>query len=586
MASNELFWFRGSVNEAIIKSKNERKVFIVFINGTDDISAKMNGLYESLSQKLSELPLVAIKLEAQSDNCKLFSQIYPVIVIPSTYFIDSNGVAIEIIGGSVEDQNVLLEKINKSIDIYKQSLSSNATKNIDKSETSVDKQRVSKTPPKESTPEPSVASPSAASSSSTSSATTTSPESERPSLDAKVERANQLIEALRQKKAKEEEERERADEIERRKGVKEMLSSKRQREDKEAMDLVKEREREKREERAARERVLAQIAADREERRARNMAFTEPKATQSNDADSESIQQEVRQRIDTKARIQLRLPDGSTRNNVFEANDTLESVRQFVITNLNIRAFTLATPFPRREFATDDYSQTLQHLLLSPSSVLIVVPSSGLVPSSRALSSQSFVWQMITSLISPFTLVWNLVNRFFGSNPNVSNESNRNEPTVSRSAAEKRTTKGFYNKDGNIARMRDTADDDSDDTNTWNGNSTQQIVSECLSSEPMTNSTPEPNTSPDGDSEDTDHMDHNHHNDEEQHMEMQADQEVQQLDQQIEELTQLDTKLDQISHFLDKIEEKNESLRQQINSFLNDIKEENSVKNTNNQKNN
>ncbi|CAG2178869.1 unnamed protein product [Oppiella nova] len=134
--------------------------------------------------------------------------------------------------------------------------------------------------------------------------------------------------------------------------------------------------------------------------------------------------------------------------------------------------------------------------------------------------------------------------------------------------------------------MRDTADDDSDDTNTWNGNSTQQIdcCSECLSSDPMTNSTPEPNTSPDGDSEDTDHMDHD--NDEEQHMEMQADQEVQQLDQQIEELTQLDTKLDQISHFLDKIEEKNESLRQQINSFLNDIKEENCVKNNNNQKNN
>jgi hypothetical protein len=35
----------------------------------------MNQFYENLSKELSDMPLVAIKLEAQSDNCRLFSQI-------------------------------------------------------------------------------------------------------------------------------------------------------------------------------------------------------------------------------------------------------------------------------------------------------------------------------------------------------------------------------------------------------------------------------------------------------------------------------------------------------------------------------
>ncbi len=35
----------------------------------------MNEFYENLSKELSDMPIVAIKLEAQSDNCRLFSQI-------------------------------------------------------------------------------------------------------------------------------------------------------------------------------------------------------------------------------------------------------------------------------------------------------------------------------------------------------------------------------------------------------------------------------------------------------------------------------------------------------------------------------
>ncbi|CAG2116541.1 unnamed protein product, partial [Medioppia subpectinata] len=408
MSSETMFWFKGSVNEAINKSRAERKLFVVFINGTDDISAKMNGLYESLSHLLCELPLIAIKLEAQSDNCNLFSQIYPVIVIPSTYFIDSNGVAIEIIGGSVDDQNVLLQRIHKTIDIYNQSLSSSVTQNTTQSN---DNERAKSEPvsqvsnTREPTPESTPSAPATASSSSA----VASVESERPSLDSKVERANQLIEAIRQKKAKEEEEREKADEIERRKGMKEMLSAKRLREDKEKMDIVKEREREKRAEKLARERVLAQIAADREDRKARQMTFTdstESKTTEPNDANSSQSspkEPEVRQRMDKTARIQFRLPDGSTRNNVFEATDSLEVVKQYVSSNLNIRGFTLSTSYPRREFGTNDYNQSLRDLSLSPSSVLLVVPNSGII-SSRALTSQSYIWQILTYLMSPLVM--------------------------------------------------------------------------------------------------------------------------------------------------------------------------------------
>ena len=408
----------------------------------------------------------------------LFDPLDPVIVIPSTYFIDLNGVAIEIIGGSIENQSLLLEKINKTIDVFKQNFPEIDSNNLNRTE---DNQQQSNTASpdfspdvkKECSPKPEASgSTSAVNQSSVTDASEPQNNSESPSIDEKVERANQLIEAIRQKKAKEEEEKERANEIERRKGMKEMQKAKRLREDKEAQEVVQERQREKREEQIAKERVLAQIAADREERRARQMVFSQSASNEKTNTTGEDIKKtELRQRVHDKARIQFRLPDGSTHTHVFEANDLLEKVAQFVSSNLNIRSFVLSTTFPRKEFLQQEYSRTLEDLSLAPTSVLLVITRSDAISSGSVVSASIF-WQIFTYISLPFVMIWSAVMSVLGRS-DASRGEDHNQQTSNRST-QRAQKRGFYNRDGNIARMRDPNDDD-DDNNTWNGNSTQQM---------------------------------------------------------------------------------------------------------------
>ncbi|MED6236841.1 hypothetical protein ATANTOWER_015051, partial [Ataeniobius toweri] len=55
---------------------------------------------------------VAIKVDAKSDACVQFSQIYPVVCIPSSFFIGVSGIPLEVIAGSVSPDE-LMKRINK-----------------------------------------------------------------------------------------------------------------------------------------------------------------------------------------------------------------------------------------------------------------------------------------------------------------------------------------------------------------------------------------------------------------------------------------------------------------------------------------
>ncbi|MED6285004.1 UBX domain-containing protein 4, partial [Characodon lateralis] len=55
---------------------------------------------------------VAIKVDAKSDTCVQFSQIYPVVCIPSSFFIGVSGIPLEVIAGSVSPDE-LMKRINK-----------------------------------------------------------------------------------------------------------------------------------------------------------------------------------------------------------------------------------------------------------------------------------------------------------------------------------------------------------------------------------------------------------------------------------------------------------------------------------------
>ncbi|CAN7979485.1 unnamed protein product, partial [Ixodes pacificus] len=59
-------WFEGSIPEAIALAKAKQQVFLVFIEGSDELSQSMGNTFESadVSSKLQGAQCVAIRLKA------------------------------------------------------------------------------------------------------------------------------------------------------------------------------------------------------------------------------------------------------------------------------------------------------------------------------------------------------------------------------------------------------------------------------------------------------------------------------------------------------------------------------------------
>lgn len=75
----------------------------------------------------------------------------------------------------------------------------------------------------------------------------------------------------------------------------------------------------------------------------------------------------------TTTRIQVRLQDGSTLVETFDAKEQLSAVRLFIQLKQNAdRPFSLMTTFPRKVYTDEDYEKPLEALGLVPSAVLIV----------------------------------------------------------------------------------------------------------------------------------------------------------------------------------------------------------------------
>merc|ERR1711971_1265819 len=115
-------WYEGSIGEAIQCAKMSKSVFVVVIYGTDDDETSKKFLEvlneADISSKLKKANAVSIKIQNGTESCTQFSQIYPVILVPSIYFIDSqSGTNIETTGGTV-DKEKLIESIDKALEAH------------------------------------------------------------------------------------------------------------------------------------------------------------------------------------------------------------------------------------------------------------------------------------------------------------------------------------------------------------------------------------------------------------------------------------------------------------------------------------
>ncbi|NWH63454.1 UBXN4 protein, partial [Geococcyx californianus] len=499
----------------------------LYLAGEDEQSTEMAARWED--EKVTEAAsdgFVAIKINTKSEACLQFSQIYPVVCVPSSFFIGDNGIPLEVIAGSVSVEELVnrIHKVRQMHTVKGQPLENGSQSPVACPSSQSDGAPENKCRAGEFCDSPESAVPKTIRPADEANAGPASQEtansSEEPVSDAqpvndltlKVERITKKLEERREEKRKEEEQKEIKKEIERRKTGKEMLEYKRRQEEELTKRMLEERNREKAEERAARERIRQQIARDRAERAAR-FAKSKEEAEAAKAAALQAKQAEIEARKEASlkersaiARIQFRLPDGSSFTNQFPAEARLEEARQFAAqvngfvnkmclcffffsVGNTYGNFSLATMFPRREFTKEDYGKKLVELELAPSASVVLLPA-GRPATSVVQASGSDLWKFLGTILYPLLAVWRFISNFLftspppsqsavrsahqqeHSNPSTSSSVEQSRQAVRKRAVEKRGED--FKKEGKIYRLR-TQDDGEDENNTWNGNSTQQM---------------------------------------------------------------------------------------------------------------
>uniref|UniRef100_A0A8C4ZW20 UBX domain-containing protein 4 n=1 Tax=Gadus morhua TaxID=8049 RepID=A0A8C4ZW20_GADMO len=471
-------WFEGSIPAAIASAKQQSLVFVVVITGEDEQSAQLQSSWEE--DKVSEAAhncCVAIKVDAKSETCTQFSQIYPVVCVPSSFFIGENGIPLEVVAGSVSAEDLLkrITKVQQVRGVAKVAKYRKYTILVlvgTKTPIIIDKER-------------SHILMQAGGAGSHSEAAT--PGEEKSSSSDEAAHSSQPQENL---DTKEEVRRE----MERRKQGKEMLDFKKQQEDDKTRRIMDERNREKAEEKAARDRVKQQIALDRADRAARYAKNQEEvEAARQAALQARQVEQEAKKDAAVRersaiARIQFRLPDGSFFTNQFPAESLLLDAREFAVQETGHRYgnFSMATMFPRREFTSEDLNKSLLELELAPSASVVLLPQSSRASNMVRQAQGGGFWAILEHILSPLLAVWRYISGLIapsppppageatGSGPAQPGASGGqpNRETLRKRTHEKRQEE--FKKDGKIYRLR-TQEDSEDDTNTWNGNSTQQM---------------------------------------------------------------------------------------------------------------
>ena len=154
----------------------------------DEVSKKFlqNIEDQEISSRLQKPQAICIKLQAASQSFKQFSQIYPVILVPAIYFINSeNGTNVETTGGDI-DKAKILASIDKAFEgkSVGESIVSPRNERVEQARQVIQNDVVTKEPSEENPSTP----------------TTTM------SLDERVERAKKLLAEKQAQKAKNAEE--------------------------------------------------------------------------------------------------------------------------------------------------------------------------------------------------------------------------------------------------------------------------------------------------------------------------------------------------------------------------------------------
>merc|ERR1712172_466567 len=403
-------WYEGSIGEAIQCAKMSKSVFVVVIYGADDDETSKKFLEvlneADISSKLKKANAVSIKIQNGTESCTQFSQIYPVILVPSIYFIDSqSGTNIETTGGSAEKDKLMqsIEKALKDQSIntaaaVADSVASPRNERVEQARQVLQSEVVQEASEeyKPSTP------------------TTTL------SLEERVERAKRLLADKQAQKAKEETEKSKSQESERREMGKQVAANKKKNEDAEFRKAAEERQKDKEESRLALIKIKEQIAQDRAERSDKFNKEKLEREEKRKDQEMQKLAEEAEQvaiERSSVARIQFKLPNGVSQIHRFDPADTIGDLYNYVIDELTTpygSNVSLSTTFPSRNLDDVERTSSLRENGLVPSTTILILPKNRGTMSSS--SGNGGIFDYIWLLLTPLTALWALLSSFMSGN--------------------------------------------------------------------------------------------------------------------------------------------------------------------------
>lgn len=451
-----------------------------------------------IADTLSKERCIAIKLDHKSEACNQFSQLYPVVCIPVTYFIGEDGLPLEVVGGSLSVEE-FMSKANKAIEAHKKAWPNNIHQTVANApvlqttagasssamQHSSDSTATQEQPPTQAAQ---VASTSSIDVSPGTSQGLENSNAQEVPLQDRVERAKDLLEKKRLEKEESEQQNLKRKEFDRRHVGQEIAKAKRNREEKQAQTILSQIKEDKAKERARREAVRQQIARDKAEREARRETEQQAQAMTVSSSDAITVGSDTQATSSawTSVRLQFRLPDGSSVTNSFAADATIDSVKEFISNHVGSSAssITLYTTYPRRELTEEDLVKSLSDLGLAPSATLVVsLKNRNVVAPSGSSSSPSDLFLL---LLSPLFALINFLKTFlFGSpdqprgayNPTAARQDSTSPSQQPNASVRRRVPQGegaTFRQEGGVYRFSNE-DDEDDENNTWNGNSTQQM---------------------------------------------------------------------------------------------------------------
>ncbi|CAK9304142.1 unnamed protein product [Gordionus sp. m RMFG-2023] len=247
-----------------------------------------------------------------------------------------------------------------------------------------------------------------------------------------------------------------------------------------------------------RERILQQIENDKKEKKSKCLEkiSEEDKLNMTKTTSYHDMPSPTSPNI---TRIQFRFPDGSNITRQYDTSTKFCDLYQDVKEQIKdkIDEFNLASNFPRRVFE-NNLENDLKNLDLVPSAVLIIILKERKNHFAKKYSIGIAIfqeWDILSNwIINPIIYVSNIIKSIIvkltskltdnsNINDQVTTSSNHDKPSTSRNykienqSLRSRKRNNQNNKDAstsNIVTLKDESEN-SDDNNTWNGNSTQQM---------------------------------------------------------------------------------------------------------------